>query len=76
MSKIREILYEMLNNPSNNPDDIAKEIEGTFEDILFQLESISEMQAINFNVRKKVRKELTVLRNLSVEITKDIKGNK
>jgi len=72
MSKLKDHLNEMFNN-TNNPNDIAKNVEGTIEDILFQLESIADMDALGFNTSKKVHKAVVNLRKLGHEIVKDIK---
>ena len=69
-------LSEALNNPSNNPDNTAREVEGTFEDITFQLETIAEMDAVNFNVTKRVRKVIVELRKLGFDVSKSIKSGK
>ena len=82
MSKLRDELNEintgMSNNAGfrNNPDNIAKEVEGTFEDILFQLESIAEMDAVSFNTSKRIHKAVVTLRKLGNDVVKDIKGGK
>lgn len=75
MSKLSEHLNE-INNFNNTPDSVAKNVDGTFEDILFQLESIADMGAINFNIRKKLRKSISDLRKLGIEISHDIRSGK
>ena len=75
MSKLREhLINEMINSPLNNPQDIAKQVEGTFEDMLFQLETIVDMEALNMNLKKKLSKEMTALRRLGMEVSKEIKA--
>ena len=75
MSKLKEhLLNEMINSPLNNPQDIAKQVEGTFEDMLFQLETIVDMEALNMNLKKKLSKEMTALRRLGMEVSKEIKA--
>jgi len=74
MSNIREYLKEILNG-RNTPKDIANDVDKMFEDIQFQLETISEMEIINFNIRKKVHRIISDLRKLGAEVDKDIRNS-
>ena len=73
MSKLKEHLTEANNLNNINPDQVAKEVEGAFEDILFQLETIADMDAVHFNISKKLRKSVSDLRKLGMEVSKSIK---
>lgn len=71
MSKLRDHLTESSNNSSEN---LTRELEGMFEDIFFQLDTVAEMKAINFNLSRKLRKTVADLRRVSEEIYKDVRG--
>jgi len=76
MSKLSDKLNEARANTRSTSDELAHEIQGTFEDLLFQFEMIAEMDALSFNVSKKVRSAVSDMRKLSNEVVKDIKGGK
>lgn len=73
MSKLKEHLTE-ANNLNNIPkDQVAKEVDGAMEDILFQLEVMADMDAVHFNVSKKLRKTISDLRKVGMEVSKSIR---
>ena len=72
MSKMKKYLEESINGPSNKSEDMVKKIEDVFEDILFQLETIADMKTLNFNVKRKILKNIAELRKVGFEVSKDL----
>ncbi len=74
MSKLRNHLIEAVNRQLTRPDDIANEIEGMFDTMLFQLDTIIDMKAIDHNVKKKIGRITSDMRKLKFEITDNIRS--
>lgn len=79
MSKFAKHLNEDLigRRNSNIPKkDVASAVDKAFEDALFELESISETDAVNSMYKNKILKHVSHLRKLGMDIVKDIRSQK
>lgn len=69
MSNLSDHLLEV--NDRNTRDDVAEQLGGYFEDVLFTLESIEDMFVVPQKIKSKIRKIRKDISTIQHEINKE-----
>lgn len=70
MSKLKDHLTEV--NDRNTQEDVARQLDGYFEDVLFTLESIEDMFAVPPKIKTKIRKVRKEMLTIQGELGKEL----